>query len=131
MSYSAYSLAEDGDNLSPFEKRLREQFISRSNQSVVFSSAQQNVDPLITFGTVVDEMYDTFTANLHLSPHSVEILNSRTISTLIRKRDMNNNATVRTRERDFTRSKLPTDFLPRASFRLQENSDDKILEFFK
>ena len=131
MSYSSYSTAEDGDNLSPFEKRLRTQFTSKSNQSIVFSSAQKNVDPLITFGNVVDEMYDTFTANLHLSPHSVELLNSRTISTLIRKRDLHNNSTIRTRERDFTRSKLPSDFLPRASFRLQEDSDDKILEFFK
>ena len=130
MSYPNYSLAEDGDNLSLFEKKLRSQFLSKSNQSVVFSVAQRNVDPLITFGTVVDQMYESFTGNLHLSPHSVESLNSSTIGSLIRKRDLSNSATIRIRERDFARSKIPSNFLPRASFKLQEDSDDKILEFF-
>ena len=130
MSYSflKYSLAKDGDNLAPFEKKLKAQFFSNENQKIVFENAQKSVDPFITFGNVVESMHETFDNSLHLTPNNVNQLNRICIEKLSKKKNLCQQGTVRSRN-TFIRANIPTNFLPRASFSLQEESNDHILEF--
>lgn len=129
MSYLKYSLAEDGDNLSPFEKQLRSRFLTNENKNLVFKSAQTSVDAFITYGNVVDAMYETFTNNLHSNPSTVDELNTFCINEMKKKKNLCQQGTLRSRN-NFIRASIPSNFLPRPSFSLQdEESYDKILEF--
>ena len=125
-----YSLNEYGDehNLSPFEKRLRTQFFSEENKKKIFSMAQRSIDAFITFGNAVEEMYDTFDNAMHLTPSTVEELNNICIEQMRKKKNLCQQGTLRERNK-FIRANIPTNFLPRASFKLQEESNDDIIEF--
>ncbi len=133
MSFSFlknYSLNEYGDehNLSPFEKRLRQQFFSEENKKHLYSMAQRSIDTFITFGNTVEAMYDTFDNSMHLTPSTVEQLNNICIEQMRKKKNLCQQGTLRARN-NFIRANIPTNFLPRASFKLQEESNDDIIEF--
>jgi len=128
MSYLRYALAEDGDNLSPFEKQLRDQFLTDANKISVFKIAQSEIDPFITYGNTVDSMYETFTNYVHRIPTTVEELNGYCISEMKKKKNLCQQGTLRERNK-FIRAEIPSNFLPRASFSVQDDSYDKLLEF--
>jgi len=130
MSYLRYSLAEDGDNLSPFEKQLRERFLSDENKKTIYKMAQSQIDPFITYGNVIDSMYESFTNFAHMNPTNVEEINAFCIEEMKKKRNLCQQGTLRTRNR-FIRASKPSTFLPRASFSVQEDSHDNILQFPK
>jgi len=124
-----YTLQDDGENLSPVEKILRTRFLSDENKAVVYQKVQQVVDPMITYGNVVDAMYESFERSLFLVLNTVDEMNAVFIKSFSDKRKTSLIAMARSRERGFVKSNIPSNFLPRPSFNLQDNSNDKILEF--
>jgi len=125
-----YSLNKDEDfALSPAEKKLRTEFLSKDNQAFLFTNTKNLVDPNISYGRVVDFMYEIFTMSLSKDPQSVQFLNNLCINEIRRKIKLNTKATVRVRDRGIKRANIPENFLPRPSFSRQEDSHDKILEF--
>lgn len=126
MSY--YLRKEEDYNLSPSEKVLRKDFLSTNNQMYLFENAKQLVDKNISYGRVVDEMYTTFTISLANNPPNVEYLNNVCINAIKKKFNMNSEATIRTRDRAFTRSNIPKSFLPRPSF-TETHDSNEIMEF--
>ena len=126
--FTKYATAEVQDNLSPFEKKLRERFLSNSNQMDVFHKAQLEINPQITFGNVVDSMYETFDHNLHDSPTTIEKLNNLSMFHMRRKHSISTKSQIRTADLH-SRSNIPRNILPRRLFELQEDSRDNIVEF--
>lgn len=126
MSY--YLRKEEDYNLSPSEKVLRQAFLSNDNQMYLFENTKQLVDKNISYGRVVDEMYTTFTMSLANNPPHVAYLNNMCINSIKEKFNRNSEATVRTRDRAFTRSNIPQSFLPRPSFTETQDSNE-LMEF--
>lgn len=127
FAFTKYGVAEEQDNLSPFEKKLRERFLKNSNQIAVFTQAQ-SINPQITFGNVVDSMYDTFSQNLHESPTTVERLNDLCMIHIRKKHAISTKSTLRTADLH-SRANIPSTILPRRSFEMQDDSYDKIVEY--
>jgi len=127
--YLQYSIQESNEALSPSEKILRRGFLSKENTNVLIDVVHRNINPSETDGNVVDAMHETFERSLYLDPDTISELNNIFIKNFKATHDASVNAMTRSRERSFTRSNIPTNFLPRASFSVQEDSHDKILEF--
>jgi len=126
MSY--YLQKEEDFNLSPSEKALRAAFLSNDNQMYLFENTKKFVDKNISYGRVVDEMYTTFTTSLANNPPHVSYLNNICINSIKKKFNMNSAANERTRDRAFTRSNIPKNFLPRPSFTESQDSNE-VMEF--
>lgn len=124
-----YTLQGNGENLSPAEQQLREKFLSKDNKDSVFGMVQRSVDPMVTYGNVVDSMFETFEGSLYLVVDTVEQLNELFIKRFQERRKASLEATARSRQRGFVRSNIPEHILPRASFSVQDESHDKIVEF--
>jgi len=124
-----YTLQDDGENLSPLEKLLRERFLSKDNKDVVYRMVQSQIDPMVTYGNVTDAMYECFERSLFLVLDTVKEMNDVFIQKFAQKRKTSLEAMSRSRDRGFVKSNIPSNFLPRPSFNLQENSNDKLLEF--
>lgn len=124
-----YTLQDNGENLSPAEQQLRGQFLSKENKDSVFGMVQRSVDPMVTYGNVVDSMHETFEGSLYLVVDTVEQLNELFIKRFRDRRKASLEATARSRQRGFVRSNIPEHILPRAAFSIQDESHDKIVEF--
>jgi len=124
-----YTLQDDGENLSPIEKILRTKFLSKENMDVVYRMVQENIDPMVTYGNVTDAMYESFEKSLFLVLDTVGEMNTVFMKNFAEKRKTSMDAMSRSRDRGFVKSNIPSNFLPRPSFNLQDNSNDKILEF--
>ncbi len=124
-----YTLQGNGENLSPAEQQLKGKFLSKENKDLVFGMVQRSVDPMVTYGNVVDAMYETFEGSLYLVVDTVEQLNELFIKRFQDRRKASLEATARSRQRGFVRSNIPENILPRASFSIQDESHDKIVEF--
>lgn len=124
-----YTLQGNGENLSPAEQQLRAKFLSKENKDSVFAMAQRTVDPMVTYGNIVDSMHETFEGSLYLVVETVAQMNDLFIKRFQDKRKASLEATARSRQRGFVRSNIPENILPRASFSLQDDSHDKIVEF--
>lgn len=127
MNYSVRS--EENSKLSPFEKTLRNEFLSEQNTLFLFENTKKLIDKNISYGNVVDQMYETFTLSLSDNPPSTSYLNNVCINKIRSDFERKTNAIIRTRERSFIKSNIPQNFLPRPSFSAQEDSNDRLVEF--
>lgn len=124
-----YTLQGNGENLSPIEQQLRSKFLSNENKDVVFRQVQESIDSMVSYGNVTDAMYESFERSLFLTLGTVGEMNNEFLRTFAGKRKTAMQAMSRSRERGFAKSNIPSTFLPRPSFNLQDDSNDRILEF--
>lgn len=124
-----YTLQDNGENLSPAEQELQRKFLSKENKDAVFGIVQTSVDPMVTYGNVVNAMHQTFEESLYLVVDTVKQFNDLFLERFQDKRNASLEATTRSRQRGFVRLNIPANILPRASFSLQDDSHDKIVEF--
>lgn len=110
--------------MTPKEKVVKEEFLSKENSLRVFGSAQRHVNPTISYSNVVDAMHKEFTQGLGGSaPVSVPSLNQTTIDNLSISYTKHIVAMHQTRRVGFDTSKIPSNMLPRPSFNLQEDDE--------
>lgn len=131
MAHSGINYASNKDEdfaLSPSEKALRVQFLSPDNQQYMYQNTKKLVNKDISYGRVVDFMYETFTNSLSKAPQTVVYLNNLCINAIRVRTTLNTKAIIRTRDRGIKKANIPQNVLPRPSFSNQNDSNDKILE---
>ncbi|CAN0299133.1 unnamed protein product [Ectocarpus sp. 6 AP-2014] len=110
--------------MSPNEHAIKNIFFSEANTSRVHGSAQAHVHASISYPTVVDAMHKEFTVGLGgREAVNVDTLNRNTINTLHDSHQKHLHAVAHSREVGFEKSRIPTNFLPRASFELQTDRE--------
>lgn len=123
--YIGNSLDTD-EAMSPREKALKNEFLSKQNTLLLFESAQRHVDPNTSYSNVVDAMHNEFTVGLGGAVLlTLSFLNQTTIDKLSISHEKHMEAMRRSREVGFEKSKIPSKMLPRPSFNLEEDDETR------
>lgn len=132
MNFFSLSLNE---RLSPSEIVLQNQLKDKANVERVVLVIHETVDKFVTHGEVVDVMHDVFTQflgenfNMNFSHGLVDRLNKEVVEEVRRRKMASNKASQISRRVGFETSKIPSRMLPRASFSLESEDEDKGFEF--
>lgn len=132
MNFFSLNLDE---RLSPSEIVLQNQFKDQANVDRVVLVVHETVDKFLTHGEVVDVMHDVFTQflgenfNVSFSHGIVDRLNNEVVASVRRRKMASNKASQISRRVGFETSKIPGRILPRASFSVESENQDRGFEF--
>lgn len=128
MSY--FSLKEE-ERLSPSETAIQKNFYEQANITRVLRMVHESVDNFYSQGDVVDAMHDVFIQwlgeNFHVSnTHGiVDRMNDAVVERVRRRKMASNKASQISRRVGFETNKIPSTILPRASFSLESEDEDR------
>ena len=125
-----YSLKID-ERLSPSEIVVQTDFFSQANINHLVLMVRGSVDSSYSHGDVHDAMDEVFTRTLGSRRDDVVIsnMNSDVVALMLKRKVASNQASKISRRVGFENGKIPATILPRASFSLQSEEEEKGYEF--
>ena len=131
MGLLGYSLRLE-ERLSPSEKVIQRLFFGEENIDKVVSMVHVSVDKFLSRGDVVDVMHDLFTRKLGENSRGlrnshgvIDEINATVVATMLRQKKASNKASQISRRIGFETNKIPVQLLPRASFSLESEDEDR------
>lgn len=130
MSSLRYSLKLE-EPLSPSETVVQRQLFDKSNINRVVVMVRDSVGELYSHGHVVDVMHEVFTQilggkeGLGNSGDIVQRFNSAVVKKVLNRKMASNKASMISRRVGFETNKIPATMLPRASFSLESEDEER------
>lgn len=127
-----FALKQD-ERLSPSETSIQNKFYDHENISRVLHMVHESVDNFYSQGNVVDVMHDVFTqmlgenVNVRNFDGIVGRMNDAVVERVRDRKMASNRASQISRRVGFETNKIPSKFLPRASFSLEEEDEEEFM----
>ena len=125
-----FSLKQE-ERLSPSETSIQKNFYDQTNVTRVLAMVRERIDNFYSQGDVVDVMHTVFTQflgenfNVSFSSGIVDKLNDAVVAQVRRRKMASNKASKISRKVGFETNKIPGKFLPRPSFSLESEDEDR------
>lgn len=118
------------ERLSPSEIVVQNRFFSQANINHAVLMVRESVDSSYSHGDVYDAMYEVFTRTLGgkngvKDDGVVNKMNSDVVAQCLERKVASNQASKVSRRVGFENSKIPAAILPRASFSLESEDEDR------
>lgn len=120
------------ERLSPSEIVVQNRFFSQANINHAVLMVRETVDYFYSHGDVYDAMYEVFTRTLgekngvsSKDDGIINKMNSAVVAQILKRKVASNQASKVSRRVGFENSKIPTAILPRASFSLEAEDEDR------